>query len=649
MTPKAATDIDRITRCALCKIDLKGRFVFIDDLAETLLGYTKEELFGKTFKEFLSESDQELFFHVMRQQRTYETSFDSMSVTLVTPSRPPMPANIIVTLGFIAGNPVNFQIIIQADQNQRIAASGVDESPNYHRFISTVLSMNGSLSLGDVLEPMREFVGAIAVGLYRIIEDKLETVASAPRDLQVSASVDVHRIPALLDRLSKLSSEPGLAPDQVQRGVIESTGNTPSEYFSEFELNGQKHLVRVLFENCAGETAGVVTARTTLALNLICRLLKAHDSVDEVVIAENDFGAGLALFDSLGMGALSVRPDGTIAAANHCLARLCEACRPSGRIDDFIGVLSKWGDGEAARNLASFFDSAVAHPPLSWKETVALPGGGAAQLIAVRHSASQSDASAWLVISPLHQIISPSGIPVDPIVVNSAVEEILASLNAASSVSDRLTHEFYDELHRDGNLYLSLLHGHMDKLRGMVSEFGHLMNVWLDVEEVATCDLNLIVAGIVQELSSTYPETVINCRFSDLPKIQSHRNRLGRVIRNLMSNAVKYSQAGKADIQITVRSDQNRCTITIKDGGPGIPQKYLSNIFAMYYRIPLHPWQKLPGDGSSLAITRQLVRVLGGNLTITSEEGRGTSAVIELPNFAVSGKKPTTGQTATVS
>jgi PAS domain S-box-containing protein len=648
MTPHSATGIDRITRCALCKIDLKGRFVFIDDLAETLLGYTKEELFGKTFKEFLSESDQELFFHVMRQQRTYETSFDSLLVTLITPSKPPIPANIIVTLGFIAGNPVNFQIIIQLDQTRRVAVSDVDESPHFHRFISTVLSMNGSLSLPDVLEPIREFMGAIAVGLYRIAGDKLETVASAPRDIPVPTSVDVHRLPALLGRLSKLSSEPGLAPDQVQRGVIESTGDAPSEYFSEFELNGQKYLVRIVFDNSNGDAAGIVSQRTTLALSLVCRLLKTHDSVGEVVITENDFGAGLALFDSLGIGALFVRPDGTIAAANHCLVRMCEGSRPNGRIDDIIAVMSKWGGGEAARNLSSFFDSAVAYPPLSWKETVALPGGGAAQLTAVRHSASQSDASAWLVISPIHQTISPSGVPVDPMVVNSAVEEILASLNAASTVSDRLTHEFYDELHRDGNLYLSLLHGHMDKLRGMVSEFGHLMNVWLNVEETAVCDLNLIVAGIVQELSSTYPETVINCRFSDLSKIQSHRNRLTQVVRNLMSNAVKYSQGGKADIQIAVRIDQSRCTITIKDAGPGIPQKYLGNIFAMYYRIPLHPWQKLPGDGSSLAITRQLVRVLGGNLTITSEEGRGTSATIELPNFAISNAKPAPGPTAKV-
>jgi PAS domain S-box-containing protein len=640
MTPHSAAEIDRITRCALCKIDLKGRFVFIDDRTETLLGYSKEELFGKTFKEFLSDTDHELFFHVMRQQRTYETSFDALPVTLVNRSRQPFPATIIVTLGYIAGNPVNFQIIIQTDQASRIAVTTTDESPNYHRFVSTILAMNGSLSLADVLEPLREFLGAIGVGLFKVADGKLETLASSPRDTQISTTIDVQRIPALLDRLSKLMAEPGLASDQVQRGIIESSGESPAEYFSEFELNGQKYLIRVIFESGDPALAELIGQRATLALKLITRLLKSHESVGEIVISENDFGVGLVLFDSLGMGALFVRPDGTIAAANHTIAKMCQGCRPDGRIDDIVAVISKWGCSDAAHNLGCFFNSAIANPPLSWKETVTLPGGGTAQITAVRHSASQTDASAWLVINPLAPNTSGSGSAIDSNVVNAAVEEILSSLSAATTISDRLTHEFYDELHRDGNLYLSLLNGHMDKLRGMISELGHLMKAWLTAEEASVCDLNLIVAGAVQDTSSTYPEVVVNCRFSDLPKIRTHRNRLTQAVRNLMSNAVKYSRSGKVDIQITSQMSHHRCTLTIADNGPGIPQKYLDKIFALYYRAPLHPWQKLPGDGSSLAITRHLVRVLGGNLTLTSEEGKGTRAIIEIPNIAPLADQP---------
>ena len=631
MTARLATDIDRVTRCALCKIDLKGRFVFLDERTETLLGYTKEELFGKPFKEFLQESDHDLFFHIMRHQRTYETTFDAIPVTLISRSRQTIPATIIVTLGYIAGNPVNYQIIVQTDLLQRHSVSSVDDSPQYQRFISTVLTMNGSLSLADVLEPIREFTGAVSAAIYHLTDSGLETVATAPHEASVPAVIDVRRLQSLLDQLAKAASEPKLDHDQVQRGIIETNGEIPNEYLSEFELNDDRYLLRLLFEHGDSDAADRMAQKSTLALRLVCRLLKPTARVGDVFIAEDECGPGLALFDALGMGALFVRADGTVAAANHSFTRLCDGYQPKGSVREVIDRIGTWNDHAVSRNLANFFDTAVSTPPLSWRDSIQLPDGISGQITIVRHSASLSDSSAWIVLTPSRPRGASAHASVDPVVANDAVEQILSSISAAATISDRLTHEFYDQLHRDGNLYLSLLNGHMDKLRGMVSELGHLMRVWLEPEEPGWCDLNLVVAGVIQELSAVYPETVINCRFSDLPKIQSLRNRLTDIIRNILSNSVKFCSGGKADIQISTATDQCTCLMTISDRGPGIPQKYLDKVFSMYYRVPLHPWQKIPGDGSSLAVTRQLVRSLGGKLSVSSEEGKGTTATIELP------------------
>jgi PAS domain S-box-containing protein len=632
MTARIATDIDRVTRCALCKIDLKGRFVFLDDRTETLLGYSKEELFGKPFKEFLQETDHELFFHVMRHQRTYETAYDAVPVTVINRSRQTIPATIIVTLGYIAGNPVNYQIIVQTDLLQRYSVSSGDDSPQYQRFIATVLAMNGSLSLADVLEPIREFTGAVSAVVYHLTDSGLETVATAPREASVPAAIDVRRLQSLLDRLAEATAEPKLDHDQVQRGIIETNGETPNEYLSEFELNDGRYLLRMLFDQGDSDAADRIAQKSTLALRLVCRLLKPTAKVADVFIAEDECGPGLALFDALGMGAMFVRADGTVAAANHSFPRLCDGYQPKGSVRDVIDRIGARSDAAVSRNLVNFFDTAVSAPPLSWRDSIQLPGGNSAQITIVRHSASLSDSSAWIVLYPSRPCGASANASIDPAVVNDAVEQILSSLSAAATISDRLTHEFYDELHRDGNLYLSLLNGHMDKLRGMVSELGHLMRVWSKPEEPGWCNLNLMVAKVIQELSAIYPETVINCRFSDLPKIQSLRNRLTDVVRNILSNGVKFCAGGKADIQIATVMDQSTCRITISDRGPGIPQKYLDKVFSMYYRVPLNPWQNLPGDGSSLAVTRQLVRSLGGKLSITSEEGKGTTVTIELPN-----------------
>ncbi|MBI5267919.1 MAG: PAS domain-containing sensor histidine kinase [candidate division Zixibacteria bacterium] len=631
MTARVATDIDRVTRCALCKIDLKGRFVFLDDRTEALLGYTKEELFGKAFKDFLLESDHELFFHIMRHQRTYETAYDAIPVTIINRNRQTTPATIIVTLGYIAGNPVNYQIIVQTDLLQRYAVASEDDSPNYQRFMATVLAMNGSLSLADVLEPIREFTGAISAAMYHLTDTGLETVATAPRDSNAPAAIDVSRLQSLLDRLAKAAAEPKLEHDQVQHGIIETNGSIPSEYLSEFELNDSRYLLRLLFENGDSEAAERMAQKSTLALRLVCRLLKPAAKVADVFIAEDECGPGLALFDALGMGAMFIRADATVAAANHSFARLCDGYQPKGSVREVIDQLAAWNDPAVTRNLANFFDTAVSAPRLSWRDAIKLPNGNSGQITIVRHSASLSDSSAWIVLNPARSRGTATAPAVDPAVIGSAVDQILSSLGAASSISDRLTHEFYDELHRDGNLYLSLLNGHMDKLHGMVSELGHLIRVWFEPEESGWCDLNLIVAGVIQELSAIYPETVINCRFSDLPKVQSQRNRLTSVIRNILSNSVKFCTGGKADVQIATSVEESLCRITVSDHGQGIPQKYLDKVFSMYYRVPLHPWQKIPGDGSSLAVTRQLVHALGGKMSISSEEGKGTTVSIELP------------------
>ena len=56
MATQVSTRSVGFRRCAVCKVDLKGRFVYIDEEIENLLGYTKEELFGKSLSDFLDET-----------------------------------------------------------------------------------------------------------------------------------------------------------------------------------------------------------------------------------------------------------------------------------------------------------------------------------------------------------------------------------------------------------------------------------------------------------------------------------------------------------------------------------------------------------------------------------------------------------------
>jgi PAS domain S-box-containing protein len=74
-------------RCAVCKIDLKGRFVYIDEEIENLLGCTKEELFGKTIIEFLDEPSQEVVNRLISQRNHYESFYDTTGINIVNQAR----------------------------------------------------------------------------------------------------------------------------------------------------------------------------------------------------------------------------------------------------------------------------------------------------------------------------------------------------------------------------------------------------------------------------------------------------------------------------------------------------------------------------------------------------------------------------------
>ena len=70
-------------RCALCKIDLKGKIVYVDDKIEALLGYSKEELFGKSFSDFLDKSSKALIDQLFSQRNNYEIFYDATNLTIL--------------------------------------------------------------------------------------------------------------------------------------------------------------------------------------------------------------------------------------------------------------------------------------------------------------------------------------------------------------------------------------------------------------------------------------------------------------------------------------------------------------------------------------------------------------------------------------
>lgn len=120
----------------------------------------------------------------------------------------------------------------------------------------------------------------------------------------------------------------------------------------------------------------------------------------------------------------------------------------------------------------------------------------------------------------------------------------------------------------------------------------------------------------------------------DSDPVQSDFEKLNRVIVNLVSNSLKFTQAGRVELIATRRASgeplRELVRFEVIDTGEGIAESEIPKIFKPFYQVDSARNRKYQGNGLGLAICDQLMNVLGGTIAVTSKLGRGTHFVVEL-------------------
>jgi signal transduction histidine kinase len=115
----------------------------------------------------------------------------------------------------------------------------------------------------------------------------------------------------------------------------------------------------------------------------------------------------------------------------------------------------------------------------------------------------------------------------------------------------------------------------------------------------------------------------------DLPAFRTDREQAARVLIHLLSNAHKFTDAGL--VRISVRSDPERVTFSVKDTGPGIPQRDMEHIFEPFWQGQKADTRTAGGTGMGLSLAKRLTDLLSGELTVESKQGEGTTVRLSLP------------------
>lgn len=117
---------------------------------------------------------------------------------------------------------------------------------------------------------------------------------------------------------------------------------------------------------------------------------------------------------------------------------------------------------------------------------------------------------------------------------------------------------------------------------------------------------------------------------TNVPDVLVDKDKIEQVLLNIISNAIKYTQEG-GQISIYLGSIYNDVYIKIIDNGIGIPKKDLPRIFERFYRVDKARTRDAGGTGLGLAIAKEILEAQGGSINISSQVGKGTEVIINLP------------------
>jgi len=181
--------------------------------------------------------------------------------------------------------------------------------------------------------------------------------------------------------------------------------------------------------------------------------------------------------------------------------------------------------------------------------------------------------------------------------------------------------------------FLSIIRRNASRMQGLIDDISELTaieggNVQL---KRAPVDLYTLVDEVCASLAAKASAQNVMLRNDVSPDVivNADERRLEQMLTNLIENAIKFSREnGRVTISHVAGA---RDQILVQDNGDGIPAQHLERLFERFYRVDRARSREMGGTGLGLAIVKHLARLHGGEVTVTSELGKGSTFTIQLP------------------
>lgn len=287
---------------------------------------------------------------------------------------------------------------------------------------------------------------------------------------------------------------------------------------------------------------------------------------------------------------------------------------------------------------------------------IGLAGGWMVSRRAVRPISAMSGVAGDISATHLSRRIDPEQVPSELRELAGVLNEMFSRLEAAFQQQIRFTADASHELRTP----LAVIHTHTQlalsrersaeeykktlatcfrastRMKGLVDSL--LLLAGADAGRLSLeherFDLKDVVEDCVLMVSTMAAERNIAVSAELQPaEVVGDAARVGQVVTNLLTNAIRYNREG-GTVRVTVVAEGQEAVVRVEDTGVGIPEEHQGHVFERFYRVDAARSREAGGNGLGLAICKSIVEAHGGRIEVQSSAGEGTTFTVRLPREA---------------
>ncbi|MFE3867418.1 ATP-binding protein [Flavobacterium sp. LS2P90] len=201
------------------------------------------------------------------------------------------------------------------------------------------------------------------------------------------------------------------------------------------------------------------------------------------------------------------------------------------------------------------------------------------------------------------------------------LKQPLGSVQAALKIMKVKHEDLWDDTDQT---YFKLINNTTRRMNLLINDLLDYAKGGFITKEYESIDVNLLITSIFEELTENNDGEKPEINIAAMPLIKSSRTALTVLLKNIMSNALKYQKKGiRTHLNVKLEKSKSFWTFSVQDNGIGIKTEYLETIFEPFKR--LHNQEEFDGSGLGLASCKKIVEKLNGEIWATSELNKGTT------------------------